>query len=244
MKSLIQTKSEYTGHRVYVDELGKRYPSISNVSNFFFSRYGIIAWQKKLGEEQARVATQQSARRGTLVHSAIEHNNPVCEDAEIQPYVDVYFQEVASKITTISVEERLYYDDGEVYFAGTSDAILLYEGIEGLLVGDWKTSEKPKNPQYFGAYSLQLAAYALAYSQRHQCESINNGIVFSITPSKAHKFLLDLSYAKTFLLSTIMPAYFAFYSTPEETRGYPSDFIKKEINQFNKELPQYIKELD
>ena len=244
MTNLIQTKSQYTGHRVYVDEIGKRYPSVSNISNFFFSRYGLIAWQKKIGKEQARATTEQSARRGTLVHAAIENNNPICEDAAFQPYVDVYFRELADKIKTISAEERLYYDDGEAYFAGTSDVILTYEGIDGLLVGDWKTSEKPKNPRYFGAYSLQLASYALAYTQRHQCESINNGVLFSITPDKAYKYLINLEYPKTFLLSTIMPAYFDYYRTPEEARGYPSDFIKTEINLFNKELPQYIQEVE
>ena len=47
--NLTQGKSTITGQRLYFDEQGFKYPSISTLAGKFWSTYGIFKWRVKLG---------------------------------------------------------------------------------------------------------------------------------------------------------------------------------------------------
>jgi hypothetical protein len=242
MKNLKQTKSA-RGTRIYVDDTGLAYPSVSTVANFFFSTYGLHTWRKKVGLKEANKITNASAKRGTAIHKCIETNTTETKP-EYQPFLNSWLKsETKERLRILHSELKLSYlstEDERVRFAGTADIIGLFDNE--LIVGDFKVSDKPKDVKYMGAYALQLACYALAYEQTYSPQVIKNGFVFNILADKVVAFKFNLAEAKKFILSTLLTAYWDYYNLPEDERGYASAFIKDEINQFNKQLPNYIEE--
>ena len=57
--------------RVYVDERGNEYPSITRVLSIL-NKDAIIAWRKRVGEDEANRISTKASKRGTKVHGLIE----------------------------------------------------------------------------------------------------------------------------------------------------------------------------
>ena len=57
--------------RVYVDDEGNKYPSITTVLSIL-NKEAILAWRKRVGEEEANKISTRAAVRGTKVHDMIE----------------------------------------------------------------------------------------------------------------------------------------------------------------------------
>ena len=88
------------GYRYYQTPEGDRYPSVTTVLSSL-TKDSILAWRKKVGEEEANKIASKAARRGTKLHTLCEdylHNKDDFADSHmpstvsmfkaIQPHID------------------------------------------------------------------------------------------------------------------------------------------------------------
>ena len=232
---LTQETSAHSGQRIYLDENGGRYVSVSRLANFFQSTYGLNQWKKRVGYDEADRILKESAARGTSIHSAIETGELTGND-EYDQYVHQYRRHVEPHLEIIHQEITLGYTTEEgMRFAGICDLVAKWH--DNLIIGDWKTSEKPKKSQYMSNYALQLAAYSLAYHESHT----DTGVIFNLTPDSVNVFYIPLDYPKEFLLTVVLPAFYDYDRLPEP-RPWPNQFkdITRRVEYFAKELTYLI----
>jgi hypothetical protein len=256
---LTQSVSTHTGSRVYVDEKGFRYPSISTLAGFFQSTIGLYRWTLKLGKQiaaeqglenltdrelyllgkvEANRIKEEAAFRGTAVHLAVETSEPT-GNPEYDAYVEQYNLKVAPYLEVLHQEITLAYTTPDnMRMAGRTDIVGCWHGE--MAICDMKTSEDPKKADYMGRFALQLSAYALGFEQQ-EGEPIHTGVVFNLTPNDAHIFHIPLELPKKVLLERVLPAFYRFYQTPEP-RGWPNAFegMGAYLQQFEKQLTKTI----
>ena len=245
---LIQSKSVYTGNRVYIDEkTGIKYPSASTIAGHFWSSYGLWLWRVNLGREiaadmedghlltdkelailgypEADRIKEESATRGSCVHDAIEHEKETTGDSEYDRYLSQYYNHVAPYLEILYNEITLSYTTPDnLRFAGKADIIGFWK--DHLAICDMKTSEHLKETCYMGRFALQLAQYALGLEQRYD-RYTDLGVIFNLTPSAVHIFRIPLEEPKRILLDEVLPAFYDFYRLPERERpDYPNQFRK------------------
>ena len=159
------------GKRLYLTETGEKYPSVTTVLSYF-SRKGIAAWRRRVGNEAANKISTQAAGFGTAMHDIAEkytlgtlvekEANPIALSSfrTIQPYLD----ENVDKI--YGIELRMY--SHELQTAGTADLICRYAGKNTLL--DFKTSRRRKTRDDIKTYFMQCAAYAVMVKERYDMD--------------------------------------------------------------------------
>ena len=155
--------------RTYVTPEGNKYPSITTVLGSL-SKEAIIAWRKRVGEEEANRISRHAAHRGTQLHTIAERyiNNEekVFADNEM-PHVKALFKAVRPLIDKyigkIILQETPLYSD-KLQVAGRVDLIAEYKGI--LSVIDFKTSKRRKSREDISSYFMQAAFYAAAFYER------------------------------------------------------------------------------
>jgi genome maintenance exonuclease 1 len=149
--------------RVYKTPSGKAYPSVTQVTGSL-TKHHILAWRKRVGEEEANRVSTVASGRGTRIHSLCEaflRADDVQADMfdsdmwnDMKPYVD--------KIDNIhALESKLYSDKLEL--AGTVDCIGEYDGV--LSVIDFKTSKRLKDINSIQHYFLQATAYSVMFEE-------------------------------------------------------------------------------
>jgi hypothetical protein len=254
---LEQQISEFSGKRIYVDEHGFRYASISTLAGFFGSTIGLYKWNLKLGKQIAadlddahllsdrelyllgkpegdRIC-KESAELGTKVHAAIE-TNMLTGDEECDAYVEQYRTHIAPHLEIYHQEIILGHVTPEgLRMAGTCDLLGAWKSED--IVGDWKTSESPKKKAFMGRYALQLAAYDTCLD-----EPTNKGVIFNLCSDHVNIFHIPLEPAKEILLTEILPAFYEFYRLPECDRPYPNQFrnLGVILSAFEKDLAKSI----
>jgi genome maintenance exonuclease 1 len=150
--------------RVYQTSTGRSYPSVTSILGML-GKADILAWRKRVGEEEANRISSRAARRGTAIHSLCEDYllnkevNPTPFDLEtfksIQPFLD--------RINNIHcLETQLYSDHLQV--AGTVDCIAEFDGKLSII--DFKTSKRIKTRDDIHSYFMQTAAYAVMFEER------------------------------------------------------------------------------
>lgn len=159
------------GKRLYQTPTGEKYPSVTTVLSYF-SRKGIAAWRRRVGNEEANKISTQAAGFGTAMHDIAEkytlgtlvekEANPIALSSfrTIQPYLD----ENVDKI--YGIELRMY--SHELKTAGTADLICRYAGKNTLL--DFKTSRRRKTRDDITTYFMQCAAYAIMVKERYDVD--------------------------------------------------------------------------
>ena len=155
------------GKRHYQTPDGQVYPSVTTITSLH-GKEGILAWRKRVGEEEANKISNKAATRGTRVHKLCEdylNNNLVLDGAmpnsialfkQMQPYLDKYIGKV------YGIECPLYSHHLRV--AGKSDCIAQFDGKNAVV--DFKTANKPKQEHWIQNYFMQCAAYAVAFEER------------------------------------------------------------------------------
>lgn len=144
----------------------------------------LIKWKKRIGEDKAKVITEESSGLGTTMHAHLEAyvtNQP-------RPGGTNYGRMMAAKMADViikeglvdvdevwGVEASLYYD---TLWAGTTDLVGLYQGKPAIM--DFKTTIKPKKPEWVEDYKLQLAAYQMAHDNIHKTD-IQTVVVFMVS---------------------------------------------------------------
>lgn len=155
------------GKRLYRVPGGKLYPSVTTITSMH-SKDAILAWRKRVGEEEANKISGKAASRGTKVHKMCEDYlnneldlsthmpNSIGLFKQIQPFIDKYVDVV------YGIETPLYSDHLRV--AGRTDCVAQFYGKPAII--DFKTASKPKNEDFILNYFMQCSAYAVMFEER------------------------------------------------------------------------------
>jgi len=160
----LEAKTTKAG-RVYETPTGKKYPSITTVLSLL-SRDSIMAWRKRVGEEEANRISTQAGTRGTAVHKLAEdyvNNDPEWSKKAmpanlftfntIKPLLDKH-------LNNVWIQEAPLYSD-RLEIAGRVDCIAEWDGE--LAIIDYKTSRRPKKLENIQNYLIQESVYAACF---------------------------------------------------------------------------------
>ena len=150
--------------RVYQTPSGRAYPSVTAVTGLH-GKDAIMAWRKRVGEEEANRVSRRATTRGTRVHLLCEDyisNKPVSADLFDQEAWQSLVPELDKINNSHCLETQLYSDHLEV--AGTVDCIAEYNGKVSVI--DFKTSKRVKKKSDIHSYFMQTSAYAVMFEER------------------------------------------------------------------------------
>ena len=145
---------------------------------------GIKRWTQKVGEAAARRVLEQSAKRGTAMHSYLE---TYLQGGKVLDLRDVG-REASSMAETIIAKgfndlEEIWGSEVTLFYpnlyAGQTDLCGVYQGRESII--DFKQSNKPKRVEWIKDYKLQMVAYAMAHDQVYNTQ-IEQGVILMCTP--------------------------------------------------------------
>ena len=161
----VQTKQG----RQYVGKDQKPVPSVTTILSDTGDKTALIAWRKRVGEEEANRISRESAGLGTKVHNALE-KHILGESVEFgNNMVSVMAKDMSEAMINegfTNINELWGVEVGliaEGLYAGTSDAIGIYEGEDAII--DFKTAKKMKKREWIDDYFMQGCAYALAHNE-------------------------------------------------------------------------------
>lgn len=165
--------------RLYETATGNKYPSVTTVLSAH-NKDAIIAWRKRVGNEEANRISVAATRRGTKIHSIIEsylknEDRPIENNLDLNRFISL--EPYLENIDNIHVQERPLYSD-HLRLAGTVDCIAEYDGR--LSVIDFKTASKAKKKEWIHSYFMQCAAYAIMYEERTKRPITNLVIMISV----------------------------------------------------------------
>lgn len=163
-------KKEVNGSRQYLIEDNKVYPSITTVLGKDPDKIaGLKQWRKRVGTKEANKISTQSSRRGTRVHNIVEdylkndlngqyNDNPLGMGmfTAIQPVLD-------ERLDNIHAQEVTLWSD-HLGVAGQVDCVAEFD--KKISIVDFKTSSKPKKPEWIHSYYKQAAGYAVMWEER------------------------------------------------------------------------------
>ena len=114
---------------------------------------------QRVGDEEADRITKRATKRGTDMHTLVEHYMKNEELPEVPPISDFLFKISKANLKRIN---NIYALEGSLYskqlgIAGTVDCIAEYDGE--LAIIDFKTSAKPKPRGWIEHYFVQCMAY-------------------------------------------------------------------------------------
>ena len=163
----LEVETAPTG-RTYKTPDVKRYPSVTTVLGEE-GKAGILAWRKRVGEEEANKVSFQASSRGTSVHTLAENyiNNDPEWPKGAMPTSIYAFNQIKSildeRMNNIYAQEVPLYSD-KLEVAGRVD--LIAEWDKDLAIIDFKTARKPKKEEWIQGYFMQCAFYAAAFYER------------------------------------------------------------------------------
>ena len=163
----ITRKTTESGRRYFTQE-GNAYPSITTVLSII-GKEAILAWRKRVGEEEANKISQQAATRGTAVHKLAEDylNNEEDWKGKHMPSNLFSFNSIKpvldERINNIWMQEVFLYSD-KLKCAGQCDCIAEFDGVLSII--DFKTSRRVKKAEDITNYFIQLCFYAAAFLER------------------------------------------------------------------------------
>jgi len=143
-------------------------PSITTVLKILTEEH-IQAWRNRVGEEEANKISYRASTRGTAVHSIIENYIDNKEDyAEgFMPNIIDNFRPMQKLLDTrigkVYAQEAPLYSD-HLGVAGRVDCVAEFDGKLSII--DFKTSRKPKKPEWIENYYVQESAYAIMWEER------------------------------------------------------------------------------
>ena len=126
-------------------------------------------WKARIGEAEAAKVTTQATNRGSEVHLIAEDylNNVVDWRAKRMP-INVFTFQSLKPILDKHVN-NIYFQEAPLYStrlktAGRVDLIAEFDGKLSII--DFKTSRRPKKPEWIENYYMQEAFYAAAFYER------------------------------------------------------------------------------
>ena len=160
----LQSTTFPDGKRYYQLPDGTRLPSVTTVIGAK-GKASILAWRKRVGEEEANKISRKASSRGTNVHTLCErylNNEPV---GEIMPDAKAMFLPLKPLLNRIN---NIHYQECTLWsinlgMAGRVDCIGEFDGV--LSVIDFKTSKRIKKREDIDNYFAQCVAYACMYEE-------------------------------------------------------------------------------
>ncbi len=152
--------------RMYETPDGASYPSVTTIMSYK-SKDSILAWRKRVGEEEANKISNKAATRGTKIHDLCE-KHLLNEEYSLDNLglVDQFnfknFIPVLERINNIYALEKALYSH-HLRLAGRVDCIAEFDGRRSVI--DFKTSSKPKKKEWIDSYFMQATAYAIMYEE-------------------------------------------------------------------------------
>ena len=194
----IQTKKG----RQYVGEDDNPVPSVTTILGDTGDKTALIAWRKRVGEQEANRISQESAGLGTKVHNALE-KHILGEDVSFgNNHISVMAESMTNQMLNngLNKVDELYGVEvgliAQGLYAGTSDAIGMYEGEEAII--DFKTAKKIKKREWIEDYFMQASAYALAHNEVYGT-NIQKGVIFMVTHDNEYQqFVVEGDEFQTF----------------------------------------------
>tara|TARA_S200002703_G_scaffold115052_1_gene100609 strand:+ start:2774 stop:3454 length:681 start_codon:yes stop_codon:yes gene_type:complete len=159
--------NEESGRRYVKDQdmFGVSYPSITTILSSL-NKDHIIAWRKRVGEEEANKVMRQASRRGTKTHLMVEdyiQNKGIPEAMPNEMNLFLQLKTMVDQhLDNVAVIEGGMMSD-HLRAAGTVDCIAEWDGQMSII--DWKTSKKPKRRDWIKNYFMQAAAYAVMFEE-------------------------------------------------------------------------------
>jgi genome maintenance exonuclease 1 len=180
VRSLIKDERHY--------EVGsEKLPSVTTILAATQSdekRESLAKWKEKVGDSKADEIKNQAAKRGTLMHSYLEHHingggllDLSSEGREAESMAKTIIDKGLGDLQEIWGSEVTLYYPG--LFAGATDLCGIYQGRDSIV--DFKQSNKPKKDEWIQDYKLQLAAYATAHDYVYKT-NIEQGVILMVTP--------------------------------------------------------------
>lgn len=178
------------GKRYYKTPTGEKYPSVTTILSSF-DKEGILAWRKRVGEEEANKITRIATRRGTKVHTMMERyilneddigKGMMPSDIELfnqlKPLVDENLQ------TVMASEIPLY--SHELKCAGRCDLIAKF--FNRVCIVDYKTSRKKKKREWIENYFLQATAYSMMLEEIYSIKATDIAIMIATDTGEPQLF--------------------------------------------------------
>lgn len=161
--------------RTYNTPDGNKYPSITTVLSIL-SIDSIMAWRKRVGDEEANRISTRASRRGTSLHLIAEKyiNNDPDYKKKFTPDIIETFNTIKPILDTRI--GRVYGQELPLYsnylkVAGRVDCIAEFDGVPSII--DFKTSRRVKKAEDITSYFMQESAYAIMWEERTQQPIVN-----------------------------------------------------------------------
>ena len=161
-------RSSVDGKRTY--EVGdEKLPSVTTILGQTQSdekRKSLADWIAKKGEKEANRVKNEAAKRGSSMHSYLEHY------LNGEGLLDLTEGGVQAKRMAEVIRNKGFKDLEEIWgsevvlsypglYAGQTDLVGVYQGRESII--DFKQSNKPKREEWIEDYYYQGVAYATAH---------------------------------------------------------------------------------
>ena len=191
---ILERKSTPQG-RQYVGDDNVPVPSVTTVLDKTSDKTALIAWRKRVGEEEANRVSKESAGLGTKVHNAIE-KHILGETVEFGTnMVSVMAKQMSDLVINegfTNIDEVWGTEIGLIapgLYAGTTDCVGVHKGEEAII--DFKTSKKIKKEEWIEDYYLQCCAYALAHNEMYDT-NIKKGVILMVSrDNKFKEFVIE-----------------------------------------------------
>ena len=180
VRSLIKDERHY--------EVGsEKLPSVTTILAATQSdekRESLAKWKLKVGDSKADEIKNQAAKRGTAMHTYLEHHingggllDLSSEGREAESMAKTIIDKGLGDLHEIWGSEVVLHYPG--LYAGATDLVGIYQGRDSIV--DFKQSNKPKKEEWIEDYKLQLAAYATAHDYVHKT-NVEQGVILMVTP--------------------------------------------------------------
>lgn len=178
------SKTAKNGKRHYETPDGRTVPSVTTVLSATKDMTHLLAWKKRIGEQEAQRIATESANIGTVMHRSLEKH----VKGEARKPGSNLIQQKAHTMANVIIDNGLQ-DVSEVWgseislhypelYAGTTDLVGVYKGAPAIM--DFKQARKLKKKEWVEDYFLQLVAYAEAHNKIYDTQ-INTGRIFICT---------------------------------------------------------------
>ena len=180
------TRSTTDGLRTY-DVGTEKLPSVTTILGQTQSekkKQSLANWRAREGEARANKIMEDSASRGTNLHTHLEkhilgegHLDLTPEGKIAKNMCDTIIAKGFNDLQEIWGSEVTLHYPG--LYAGATDLVGVYDYEDSII--DFKQSNKPKRKEWIDDYFMQLGAYAMAHNYVYRTE-ITQGVILMCTP--------------------------------------------------------------
>lgn len=187
------------GRRHYATPDGRQVPSVTTILSATKDMTHLMAWRKRIGEQEAQRIATESANIGTVMHRSLEKHVKGEDRTPGSNLVQKKGFEMANVIIEHGLKDvnevwgsevNLYYPE---LYAGTTDLVGVCHGSPAIM--DFKQARRLKKKEWVEDYFLQLVAYAEAHNKLFDTD-IRTGRIFICTQANEYQTFEIDNYAK------------------------------------------------